>query len=488
MTVATEPQTSTANGDSRRCDEIARKLSEMIDAGVLRSSDRVPSVRQTAKQSKVAIGTVLHAYRLLERSGRIAARPQSGYFVRDVARTLPEPQPSVPPSKPGRPSMGQLSVRMGEIVGVPGVVPLGRAVPSPEVLPTQQLNRIAAAIGRKTGRGFDAYDIPPGCLELRIQIARHYLEAGCVMSPDDIITTCGCQEALALCLRAVARPGGIVAIDSPAYYGHLQTIEMLGMKALELPTDPRIGVDLDALRRTLANKKIVAVLLVTNVHNPLGFVMADDRKRQLADLIAEFDVPLIEDDTYGDLTFAPERPGVCKSHDTAGRVMLCGSFSKTLAPGARVGWCAPGRYAEAVKRLKFCSTVATSTLPQLAIADFLAGGGYKRHLRKMRATYEHRVRFVADAVQRYFPAGTRASRPVGGHVLWVELPAETDAVRLFEAAAAEKISIAPGPLFSASGGFRNCLRLNCSYPTDGRLEQAIVTLGRLAGEAAGPLL
>ncbi|MGC4031323.1 MAG: PLP-dependent aminotransferase family protein [Tepidisphaeraceae bacterium] len=470
--------------DDSRHAAIARHLAAMIDAGTLRPGDKVPSVRQTAKLHGVAVGTVLHAFRVLEADGRIVARPQSGYYVRAVAKPLPEPKGSTPSRRAERPTVAQMVIRMSEL-SVPDVVPLGMASPSPDCLPTKHLSRISAAIGRKTGRGYDSYDEPPGCRELRVQIARQYMDVGCGIGPDDILTTCGCQEALALCLRAVGKPGGVVAIDSPAYFGHLQTIELLGMKAVELPTDPRTGVDLAALGKLLAtNKKVTACLVGTNVHNPLGFVMPDENKRKLVELLAEYDVPFIEDDAYGDLAFGDTRPGVCKSYDTAGRVLLCSSFSKTLSPGARVGWCAPGRYMEQIKRLKFCSTVATPSLPQLAIADFLAGGHYTRHLRKLRATYETRVRTMGDLICRHFPAGTRATRPVGGHVLWVELPGHVDSVKLFEAAGAEKISIAPGPMFSSGNGYRNCVRINCSAPIDARVEAAIATLARLM---SGPL-
>jgi DNA-binding transcriptional MocR family regulator len=211
--------------------------------------------------------------------------------------------------------------------------------------------------------------------------------------------------------------------------------------------------------------------------------MSDSNKRQLVKLLARHDIPLIEDDTYGDLAFASDRPSVCKSFDEGGRVLLCSSFSKTLAPGARVGWCAPGRYLEQAKVLKFCNTIATTTPPQQAIAQYMASGGYVHQLRRTRKIYAERVALVTASVQRHFPPGTRASRPSGGHVLWVELPQGSDSIALFERAAAMKISFAPGPLFSTSGGYLNCMRLNCAFPCDARLEQAIRVLGQLAESA-----
>lgn len=467
-----------------RYDLVSQRILSMLEAGALRPGERLPSVRRLASQMGFAVGTVLHAYRRLEAAGRIEARPQSGYYVRTLRPPLAEPPRSAPAQKATQPTIGRLMVRMSEMLSAPDIIPLGHAMPSADSLPTRQLNTFSAAIARRSRRGMNTYDVPPGCRELRQQVARHFTEAGCALSPDELVTTCGCQEALGLCLRAVAPPGtaaggGVIAVSAPSFYGQLQAIEMLGMKALEIPTDPRHGLNLDALAQALSRRKIAACLLTTNCHNPLGCTMSTPDKERLVALLAQYDVPLIEDDIYGDLAFDSPRPTVCKAFDRDGRVLLCSSFSKTLAPGARVGWCAPGRYLDDVKRLKFCNTIATPTLPQLAIAEFLAIGGYEHHLRKLRKRYIQQVQQVAQAVEEFFPEGTRATRPAGGHVLWVEFPRAIDSVSLFEQAAALKISVAPGLLFSTTDAYRHCIRLNCAA-WDLRIEQALATIGRLA--------
>lgn len=469
----------------KRYEHVAERIASLIDAGTLRVGDRIPSVRAMSQQLGVAIGTVLHAYRLLEDRGRIEARPQSGYYVRAALPPLPEPRVSSPPAQPQRPTIGRLVVRMSMLSTDPEMVPLGGAIPTADCLPTRQLNRLSAAIARRSKRGLNTYDLPPGCRELRVQVARHYMDAGCAMSPDDVLTTCGCQEALGLCLRAVAGPGDVIAVESPVFYGHLQTIEMLGMKALEIPTDPREGVRLDALEQAIKQKKVAACAFVPNCHNPLGFTMPTERKQALVELLSKHKLPLIEDDIYGDLSFDAHRPTVCKAFDRDGTVMLCSSFSKTLAPGARVGWCAPGIHMEKVQQLKLCTTLATPTLPQLAIAEYLAVGGYAHHLRKMRKLYQDQVAVFSHLIERHFPKGTRLSRPAGGYVLWVELPPAVDSVELFERAVTMKINVAPGPLFSATGKYRNCLRISCAAPRSPRLDWAIQTLGRLAATQAG---
>ena len=462
--------------------EVADRVAGLIDKGTVRPGQKVPSVRKLSAQLKVSVSTVLQAYRLLEDRGRIVARPQSGYYVRAALAPTPVTRGlERPPRAATRVVIADPIGRMLAASTDAAYVHLGGAIPSDATLPTRQLNRISAAIARRSKRGMNTYDLPPGCPELRAQIARRYIDAGCELAPDDVMTTCGAQEALMLCLRAVTRPGDVVAIESPTFYGHLQIIDGLGLRALEIPSCCDEGVSLEALEAALrgGRHKIKACLLVTNAQNPSGSVMPDDRKRQLVRLLAKRDVPLIEDDTYGDLVYAASRAVVCKAFDTSGLVMLCSSFSKTLAPGARVGWCAPGRFAAEVRRGKIATTLATPTLPQMAIAQFLETGGYEHHLRKVRAFYAEQVQLVSAAVQRYFPPGTRVTRPAGGFVVWVELPGKCDAMRLYESALERKISIAPGPIFSATGRFKNFVRLNCSSPWSSDLDAALRTLGQL---------
>ena len=459
---------------------VADRIAGLIDRGTLRPGEKVPSVRKLARQLKISVSTVLQAYRVLEDRGRISAKPQSGYYVRAALAPAPVSRGLERAARSAtRVMIADPVSRMLVASTDPSYVHLGGAIPGDDTLPTRQLNRLSAAIARRSRRGMNAYDLPPGCVELREQVARRYLEAGCDLAPDDLLTTCGAQEALALCLRAITKAGDIVAIESPTFYGHLQLIEALGLRALEVPSCCDKGVSLDALADALKRHAIKACLLVTNVQNPQGSVMPDARKRELVKMLRRRDVPLIEDDTYGDLAFGRARPGVCKAYDTSGSVLLCSSFSKTLAPGARVGWCAPGRYLAAVQRLKISTTLATPTLPQMTIAQFLQTGGYEHHLRKVRAFYAEQVQLVSAAVQRYFPPGTRVTRPAGGFVLWVEMPQEIDALALYERALTRKISIAPGPIFSPRGKFANCIRLNCSMKWSGELDHALRILGEL---------
>ncbi len=467
-------------------EQVAERLGDAIAAGTLRPGDRLPSVRQLSLRERVSISTVLQAYLHLESVGLIETRPQSGHYVRRRERPrLAEPQVSRPASSATPVTVSGLVARVYQSARDPKLVQLGAAFPSPELMPTRRLYRELNLLTREQADAGILYDIPPGCLELRQQLARRSLDWGCALSPGDFITTCGASEAIHLCLLAVARTGDTIAIESPAYYGTLQAIESLGLKALEIPSSPRDGLEIDALEAALQRRRVAAVLVVPSFSNPLGSCMPEENRRRLVKLLDAHDVPLIEDDIYGDLHFGPERPRTCKSFDTRGNVMLCGSFSKTLAPGFRVGYVAPGRFRERVELLKFSHTVATATLPQLAIARFLQEGGYDRHLRTLRRRLAGQVERMAEAVAEHFPEGTRVARPSGSGLLWVELPATVDALALHARALEAGISIAPGPIFSARPDcYRNFVRLSCGQVWTPRIEAAMATLGSLARSLA----
>ena len=467
-------------------EKVAGKISKLIRDGVLRPGERIPSVRRASQQHRVSVTTAVQAYLALENRGLIEARPKSGFYVRyRRSGELAEPRLSRPAVRAASVGMVDLVTRFFETAARPGIVPLGAALPGEELLPMVKLNRLLAGISRTSAGRTATYDIPPGCEPLRREIARRSLDFGCPVEMNEIVTTCGATEALVLCLRAVSKPGDIIAVESPTYYGFLKTIEGLGLKAVEISTHPRDGMDLDALAAALRRHKIAAVLCMPSFNNPLGSLMPDENRRRLVGLLARKEIPLIEDDVYGDLHFEATRPRVARAFDRHGLVMLCGSFSKTLAPGYRVGWCAPGRFFERVKTLKFTNTIATATLPQLAIAEFLKNGGYDHHLRTLRRTYAEQVQRVSEAIAESFPADTKLTRPRGGFVLWIELAPKVEALALHEQALRENISIAPGPLFSAKQQFRNFIRISCGHPWSGRIERAIGILGHLVKKAAG---
>ena len=461
---------------------VSARIEHLISHGTYRSGDRIPSVRKLSSQMKVSISTVMEAYRLLEDRSLIECRPQSGYYVKPAfPGNLAEPETSNPNVKPTRVSVSELAMMVMQDTRKSGLIPLGAAIPNPELLPVDRLNRTLSAVSRRHGARSLSYEFAPGVESLRVQIAKRALTAGCPLTPDELIITSGCQEAIVLALQIICRPGDTVAIESPTFYNFFQAIEALRLRALEIPTHPRDGVCIDTLRRVLRRNKVAAGLFTPNYNNPLGSCMPDDRKRELVELFSERGVPLIEDDIYGDLAYSIHRPKTAKAFDKTGNVLLCSSFSKTLAPGYRVGWIAPGRFKAEVLRLKSVSSLGTATPTQLAIASFLADGGYDRHLRRIRKIYARNAVLIAEAVSAHFPEGTRVTRPQGGHVLWVELPRKADSLELYEKARRAGVSIAPGPIFSSQRKYRNFIRLNSAMWSD-RVRDAIALLGKFAGK------
>ncbi len=463
-------------------EQIADHIVTLIDKGTLQPGERLPSIRKLSSQMDVSISTVLQAYMVLEGKAWIEAKPQSGFYVRPSRHLLPEPKASTPSPVVARVGISELVAQIFQSAHDPEVIQLALSTPSPDHLPVKRLNRLMGTATSRFGAVALGYDFPPGYAPLRHEIVKRLIDAGCRLSEQDIVTTNGTMEALNLCLRAVAKAGDVIAIESPAFYGTLQVIESLGMKALEIPTDPRNGIVLEVLAAAVRRQPVKACLFVTNFSNPLGACIPDASKKALVELLARREIPLIEDDIYGDLCFSGPRPKTAKAYDQRGLVLLCSSFSKTLAPGYRVGWTAPGRYKPQVESLKFSNSMATATAPQMAIAEFLQSGGYDRYLRKLRRILMSQVQQMSAAIGRYFPPGTKVTRPQGGYVLWVELPRSVDALELHRSALAKKISIAPGPIFSAKQKYKNCIRLSCGLPWSEKVEQAVSILGELSKE------
>ena len=463
-------------------EQIASNITEMIRHGTYRTGERIPSVRQMSRQQDVSISTVLQAYLVLENRGLIEARPQSGYYVRiPEFDRLPEPEPSSPGLDPSHVSLHELMMMVIKDTLNPNLVQLGAAMPNLELLPTERLNRILSRLARQSGEEAHQYALPPGLKELRVQIAQRALGFGCQFSPNDLVITSGGIEAIDLCLHAVCKPGDIVAIESPMYFGTLQSLEVHGLRALEIPTHQRDGISLDALQFAIEHNPIKAVLVISNFNNPLGSCIPDDKKKELVELLAVHEIPLIENDVSGEIYFTDKRPLVAKAYDNKGLVMLCSSFSKDISPALRVGWAAPGRYKAELEWLKFTSNSATATLPQMAVAEFLASGGYDHHLRTIRREYANNVSLLSQAVMRYFPPETRVTRPTGGFVLWVQLPENIDSLEIYKLALKNNITITSGYLFSPTNQFSNFIRLNAAawtYP----IERAVERLGEMVAE------
>lgn len=459
---------------------IAQQLADDIRLGVYRPGEKVPSVRKMSVQLNVSHATVLQAYASLEDQGLIRARPQSGYYVHQTP-ALTAPTPDI--AKVERPGLVTRSSIIQQVLDESrrdGVFPLGSAVAHPSYLPVRALHQQMARVTRFQSQRAFSYMYSPGYEPLRRQIAIRMRDSGVVVDPGEVVITHGAVDALQMALRVLTRPGDLIAAESPTYYGLLQMADLLGLKVIEIPSDPALGISVEALQLAANQWSIKALVLSARLSNPLGSTMPEERQKQLLRLAGEFDIQVIEDDVSGELVFDPGRHKALKAFDKAGQVIYCSSFSKTLAPGVRIGWMLAGRYQPEVQRLQTFSTHSACSVTQVAVSAYLEHGGHDRHLRHMRQEFRKNLSVYQLAVQQHFPAGTQMSRPVGGFVLWVSLPGRVDAQELHVRALEHGLSIAPGLIFSNTEQFNHCIRLNCGIPWNAETEQAVMTLGVLA--------
>jgi DNA-binding transcriptional MocR family regulator len=464
-------------------EKLAKDIEQQIHKGVYRDGDRLQSVRETSRQRQVSITTVVRAYLLLESRGLIASRPQSGFFVslRQDARdaipdTLGRPKPIAISASV---DVSRLVLSTLRTISEGNAVPLGSPYPDPGDFPFDKLSRYAFAAGKDASLTELKNALPPGHPKLLRQIVRRHLDQGLVVDPAEAIITVGATEAINLCLQAVAKPGDVIAVETPTFYAMLHAIERMGMKVVEVPTDPVQGIDVDMLGQLARELPIAACMVMPNFQNPLGYRMPDERKRALVRLATELDMPIIENGVYNELYYGDTPPSTLKAFDTKGLVLHCCSFSKTLTSVYRIGWALPGRYRDQVEKLKFLNTLTTPSIPQMAIAEYLERDGYDHRLRRIRKIYAQQASLMRHTVNRFFPEGTRTSNPEGGYVLWVELPQPIDSMNLYQRALECGITLGPGYMFSVTNSYKNFIRLNYSSPWSREIEQAVITISKI---------
>ena len=462
-------------------------ISDNIETGALQPGDRLPSLRRMSTRIGVSVPTVRQAYVELERQRRVESRPQSGFYVRGLlANDLVRPAPRF--SSKARPvavARRSLMDRVFDGIHQPNVLPFGIADPSMAKPPAKALHRTMKRVMARAEERSLAYAPNMGEPRLRRQIAYRYLDTlGSHVDPDSICITNGGQEALSLALAAVARRGDVIAVESPTYHGQLELIESLGMLAIEVETCPEEGVELDALEKTLDAHSVRVCMFSTTLSNPLGASMPDHKRRKLAELLEKRNVVLIEDDVYGELLFDGHRPKPAEFYSQGGNILTCGSFSKTAAPGYRIGWLLTGRFQHEIARLKRSFSCSSGLLQQMTLCEFVASGDYDRHLKTLRQVLQCNARRMTAAVATHFPPETRTSKPVGGGVLWLELPEAVDSEKLFDEVIKAGISIAPGSIFSPCNRYRNFIRLSFGHPWTPAIDAGLQQLGRTVSELA----
>lgn len=473
---------------------LAEHYAKAITSGSLGEGEKMPSLRELMALHRVSISTAVEACRVLEKQGYVEARPRVGYFVRNPTRTQIYPK-----GKHGEDSFEadqkispvdyvgvheRISVTLARGLDRPPKVDLAGAICGPTLYPGAALRDKMLRILRAKPGLYESNPRRDGVRKLKEAISRLSVSRGMHVDSDTILVTHGCSEALSLALRAVAGPGDVVAIESPTYFGILQIIESMGLKAIEIPTHPHTGMSVDALEFAITHMgSIQAVVCMPSVQNPLGSVMPDNMKVKMVELCEKHSVALIEDDTYGAFLPNPASSRPVKAWDTTGNVIYCSSLNKSLSPGLRVGWLIGGKWHKKIEMLMYAVSRHREELSQLAVADFLAGSAFTRHMRRMNALLvQQREQFV-EAILKHFPPGTEVTRPEAGLLVWVRLPGEQSTDELFENALREGIRICPGSIFSNTNKFGNCLRLSCGMPFDAHIESALKTLARLVREA-----
>jgi DNA-binding transcriptional MocR family regulator len=468
------------NGDDHLYMQVADGIQKMIAEEVLKIGDKLPSVRVLSEEYGISMGTAFQAYYLLEGKGLIESRPKSGYYVRFNHRRFPQlPEIKQPEPVTSNVSVKDMIATVYKDITATDVINFALAVPDVKLLPAAKLNKSVVHALRSSKDSCISYEHIQGNLELRKQIARLAFNWGGKVRPEEVIVTSGCMEALVMCLRTVTKPGDTVAVERPAYFGIYQAIESLGLKVVEVTSDPCSGPDLDCLQKVIKKFPIKACVFVPNFSNPLGSCMSDENKIKLVEIITKHNIPLIEDDIYGELYFGKHRPKTCKLYDTKGLVMHCSSLSKSLAPGYRIGWILPGRFLEQIRSLKMMHTISSPTLTQVAMAHFLSIGRYEYHLKNLRKALHTQCLRYMQGIMEYFPEDTKVSRPQGGFVLWVELNSKVNTYKLCTEALKHNISIAPGQIFSASCNYCNYLRISFGKPWDDDIDYGLMMLGKL---------
>jgi len=460
-------------------------LADEIETGIAKGrfepGEKLPSLRKLHLQMGLSISTVHQAYIELEKRGRVEAREKSGFYVRALnGNPMRQPPLARIKAEPCRVMVNDLAKTIVRDLQSEDILMLGAAIPSRDLMPLKQLSRIMKSMPADSlQHHMSNYDLCAGNASLREALSKRMPGAIASVSAEDIITTAGCLDAVSLCLRSVAGPGDAILLESPAFHCFLQLIEDLNMYVVEVPGCPETGMNPDTFQEALSSHKIKACLLNSNFQNPLGSVMSVQNKARILAIAEEYGVPIIEDDIYGDLFYGDKRPATFKGMDKTGLVLYCSSFSKALAPGLRTGWTVPGKFRDAVLRMKLNTTISGPAIIQAVIAEFIRTGAYDRHLRQLRNKLKNQASAMAMAVARYFPKDTRITFPRGGMFIWVELNKTCDSLEIFQQAHRQKISILPGALCASTDRYKNCLRINCGLQWSPRLEAAIQTLGHI---------
>ena len=463
--------------EQHRYQQLASKIRQQIDKQRWVSGERLPSIRRLSELNQLSKNTVIQALHTLEAEGIVEARPKMGYFVSVRHRQIPPRAPKHVRLKPTVVEVPDLFQDIMMRSAAFDVFPGGTETnPSAHLV---SLNRhLGRALRHKPQNKAMYYDAPLGLETLRFQIKERYRGIGLNLTTTDFCITSGCQHALFLALMVSCQPGDNVAVESPAFYGVLQLLQRLRLNAIEIPSSPSDGIDVEAISKAAKDWKVKACVVTPAYATPTGACIPDNHKKRLVELANRYDMTIIEDDIYGDLCFG-DRPLPVKAFDSEERVILCGSFSKSLSRDLRIGWVAGGRLHNEITRLKLVTQLASNQSAQQGLSSFIAEGHYRRHLYQYRQTLKRQRDQLVQSLRNEWSETTRFSIPDGGLSLWVQLDKSIDTALLYQKALKRDIILTPGALFTTDARFKNYLRLSFSHPTENERLEAIRILGEI---------
>jgi DNA-binding transcriptional MocR family regulator len=460
---------------------LANKIILMIDNGIYKIGDKLPSLRSLEKTHNVSVGTIIQAFNYLIDKNLISSKERSGYFVKNKSikklAIVPESLPI---------SLSEQTVRIDKFLQKMqkkedrrDFVSFANALPDNRLLPFNGIKRAIQNTSRDLTASYLDLGQHNGNSKLREEIAKRSFLWNGNFHQDEILITNGASEALLCCLKAVTKRGDTVLVQDPCYYGIMQILECLDLKLATIQSHPKTGIKVEDVKAITEKINIKACLFVSNFNNPDGASIDKQTKKQLANFANSNKIPIIEDDLYGEIYFSGSRPDTIKTYDKNGWVMYCSSFSKTLVPGFRIGWCIPGRFIDEVSRIKWIHNGSTGNFSQQVLQQLLSSGTYDRHLRKYRLHLYKNLQQTAKLIEQYFPDGTKISRPNGGLALWIQLPKYLNTLELYDQIFNQGISYAPGELFSVKKEYDHYLRLSYCNIWETKTEKALQKLGQL---------
>jgi len=467
--------------------QIRDQLRERITSGALKPGDRLEPSRELAKRLGVHRTTVGNAYADLEAEGLIQGTVGRGTFVSALAASLRATDrpsrrstqdfswDSVLAQEPRDDSLGRLMASAFE----PGVISFASAGASEEVTPVELVRRAADAVLRREGSKLLQYGSSDGYPPLKRYLQARLRRDGIPVELDEILITNGCQQSLDLLRRSLVGPGDAVVSENPTYTGLWHVFESPGVRLIGVPVTAE-GMDLGFLAAVLEQTKAKLILTSPNFQNPMGHTMPLGNRRRLLELAVRFQVPVVEDDIYGALRCRGRDLPPLKSLDTTGLVIYLNSFSKVGFPGFRVGWIVASR--RVIERLRWAKQRAdlhTNLLAQAVLEEFGRRGWLDKLLRRTRKVYEHKLGVLERAVAGHFPSEVRIAYPEGGMSVWVELPAEMDAVELLGRARDQRVIFAPSRYFYFQNPRQNAFRLCFTALPDDKIQKGIGILGEL---------